>query len=243
MNLLDVRHPDPGAIARAVAKASDARLAKLARDPGLGYAFWLAVRIMAAARSQDFLGGLAKIDIATTPEASTLQFISQVSERVRKELSKTPSSGDFAEIGALALRSALMETAGQQGRTLFASSIEDIQTAFRAFSTQAQFGVVAHRFFADFFSRVIRSYVDRDLANHIGPDRSLETVGAGRAFLNALDLHSRQSARIVEEYAGAWYSKHNWESKGEISHEETQRFAAYALRKLRAELKQQAEKS
>lgn len=239
MELLGAPHPDETSVASAVAKAADSRLRELANDPGLGYSFWLLVRITLAARSQSFVDGLAKLNIPVSPDASTLHFISEVADSVRSELSRTSSPGDFAEIGSLALRTALTDTVGQQGRSLFNSSIQDLQSAFRAYSTEMQFSTVAHRFFADFFARVVRSYVDRDIANHVGPGESFVNVGESTTFLNALDLHARQSARIVQEYAGSWYSKHNWETKGEISQEETQRFAAYALKKLRAELKQQ----
>ncbi|HZA25431.1 MAG TPA: hypothetical protein VFA32_23025, partial [Dehalococcoidia bacterium] len=75
--------------------------------------------------------------------------------------------------------------------------------------------------------------------NHVGSTGGPANLGESRQFLDALDLHARQSARIVEDFAGGWYSRHNWESRGEVSREETQRFMAYALRKLRAELKQQ----
>ena len=97
------------------------------------------------------------------------------------------------------------------------------------------------RFFADFFARTLRSYVDRELSNHVGGDSALSTITESRDFLDSLDLHARQTARIMEEYAGGWYSKNNWEAQGEISQEETQRFVAHALRKIRSELKQQAD--
>lgn len=159
---------------------------------------------------------------------------------MRAELSSNPSGGDFAEIGSLALRTALTDTVAQQGPSFFGSSLDDLQNAFRTYSTQVQFGRLAHRFFGDFFARVLRSYVDRELSNHVGSAPGLATLSDSRHFLDALDLHARQSTRVVEDFAGGWYSRHNWESQGEVSREETQRFMAYALRKLRAELKQQA---
>jgi hypothetical protein len=41
----------------------------------------------------------------------------------------------------------------------------------------------------------------------------------------------------METFAADWYSKHNWEAKGEISVVEAQGFVAVALRKLRSEFK------
>lgn len=240
MDLLDASPNDTAAVASAVAKAIDFRLRRLGKDQGLGYSFWLLVRIAQAARTQDFIGNLARLNVAADPGLSTIQFISRVTDTVRAELQKNPSSGDFAEIGSLALRTALTDTVGQQGRSLFGTSLDDLQGAFRAYSTQRQFATVAHRFFSDFFARLIRSYIDRDLSNHVGEGRSFPILKESKEFLDALDRHTRQSSRIVEEFAGSWYSKHGWESKGEISREETQRFVAHALHKLRAELEQQA---
>ena len=54
-------------------------------------------------------------------------------------------------------------------------------------------------------------------------------------FNAALDLHCRQASKIVEEFAGSWFSKTNWE-RG-ISPEDVRGFAWVALKKLRAELR------
>ena len=241
INLLDRAAPDPADLAAAVVRAAEFRFRQLANDEGMGYSFWLLTRITWAARGQSFVEDLSRLGITVSPSNSCLQFISQVTDRVREELSRTSEDGDFAELGSLALRNALTDTVGQQGPSLFGSSLEDLQRSFREYSTQAQFGRLAHRFFGDFFARLLRSYVDRELANHVGASPGLSNLGESRLFLDALDLHARHTARIVEDFAGGWYSRHNWESQGEVSRDETQRFMAYALRKLRTELKQQVE--
>jgi hypothetical protein len=55
--------------------------------------------------------------------------------------------------------------------------------------------------------------------------------------MSALDLYARQSSRIMEDFAAAWYSKRNWQANDRITEEEAQGFVAVALRKLRQELK------
>ena len=59
---------------------------------------------------------------------------------------------------------------------------------------------------------------------------------SAKEFNDALALYSRQSAKIVEDFASGWYSKHNWEERGEIREDDAHRFVAMALRKLRMEL-------
>ena len=238
INLLDDPALDPSSLAAAVVSAADSRLRQLASDESLGYSFWLLTRIAWAARGPDFVEDLARLGINVTPNTSSLQLISQVTDRVREELAESPSGGDFAELGSLALRTALTDTVAQQGPSFFGSSLDDLQNAFRAYSTQAQFGRLAHRFFGDFFARLLNSYVNRELSNHVGTSPGLSNLNQSRQFLEALDLHARQSSRIVEDFAGGWYSRHNWESQGAVNRDETQRFMAYALRKLRSDLKQ-----
>lgn len=237
VELLDSSPGDTAAVAGAVIEAADHRLRALASDPSLTYCFWLLTRITWASRGRTFVDELADAGIEVAPDESALTFISRVTDRARAELSQYPESGPFSELASLALRRALSETVGQQGPSLFASSLEDLQQACRTYSTQAQFGVLARRFFGDFLARTLRYFVDRELSNHVGGAGRLSNIDESLDFSEALDTYARQSARIVEEFAGGWYSKHNWESRGEIGRDEAQGFAAYALRKLRMEIR------
>lgn len=238
VELLDSSPADPGAVARAAALAAEDRLRALARDPSLTYCFWLLTRIAWASRTPAFAEELADLQIALAPEESVLTFISKITDRVRSELSEHPESGPFSELASLALRRTLTETIGQQGPSLFDSSLEDLQHAFRGYSTRDGFGSLARRFFGDFLARTLRYFVDRELPNHVGVSAGLSGVAEGIEFKEALDLYARQSARILEEFAAGWYSKHNWQSAGRISVDEARGFTAVALRKLRMELLQ-----
>jgi hypothetical protein len=137
------------------------------------------------------------------------------------------------------MRRALTETVGEQAPSLFGSPVDDLQRSLVAYSTRKNFGVLSKRFFGDFFARTLRYFVARELSNHVGFEHSLDSVLASNEFNRSLDLYTRQSAKIIEEFAGGWYSKHNWESKGEISLQEVQGFVAVALRKFRMEMKQE----
>lgn len=227
---------DVSGLAGATIAAGETRFREMAKDPVVGYCFWLLSRMTYAARSAEFVRQLASLGIQVSDRDSTLSFTSLVADRVRTEAAAHPESGHAAEIASLALRSALTETIGQAGRSLFGSSVEDLQTALRQYSADRSFGVISRRFFGDFFARTLRSLVERELSNHVGPGTRLPSIDASHEFSSALDLHARQSARIVEDFASGWYGKHNWESKGEISRDDAQRFMAVAMRKLRMEL-------
>jgi hypothetical protein len=129
---------------------------------------------------------------------------------------------------------------GETTPGLFGSSVEDLRVAFLAHSTRTRFGALARRFFGEFLSRVLRYFVDKELGNYVGPDRAIRTVADAAEFHRALDLHARQSARIMEDFAAGWYSKHNWDAKGEISRDEAAGFVGQALRKIRCELQHEA---
>ena len=78
-------------------------------------------------------------------------------------------------------------------------------------SALALIGEVAHRFFANFTARLLSSYLARELSNHVEGSIAERDTVAG-----AIDLHARQSAAIMREFAGGWYSKKNWETQGDV---------------------------
>lgn len=239
VGLLDAPDVDSFDVARATVAAAEERLRGLASDPSLAYCFWLLARITWAARGPNFTAMLGDLGIDARPDDSALTFISRVTDRAREVVTRFPESGHFSELASLALRRALSETVGQQNLSLFGSSVEQLQEACRAYSARAQFGVLAQRFFGDFLARTLRSLVEKELSHHTGSGQGLPSVVESQRFSESLDLHARQSARIMGEFAAGWYSKHNWESQGQISREEAQGFAAVALRKLRMELKRE----
>lgn len=236
VELLQTAPEDTPGVAAATVIAADKRLRQLRADPSLTYCFWLLTRVAWASRGTTFKEDLGSLGITAAPETSILGFVSAVTEHVRSETAGHTDSGHFGELASLALRRALNDTVGQHGRSLFGSSVEDLQEAFRAHSTQHQFGSLARRFFADFLARILRSALERELPRQVG-STTMPGITDARDFSQALDLYARQSARIVEDFAGGWYAKNNWESKGQISQEDARGFIEVALRKLRMELK------
>lgn len=239
VDLLDTAPTDVPGIARAVVEAADGQLRFLASDSSLAYCFWILTRVTWAARQPDFLVKLEQLGIFTSRDASVLTFIAQLTDIAQGQISRNPQSGPFGELASLAMSRALTETIGEHGTTLFGSSMEDLQRACASYSTRRRFGVLARQFFGDFFARMLRYFVAKELANHVGFEKGIRGIRESSEFVRSLDLHARQSARIVEEFASGWYSKHNWESKGEISLEDAQGFVAVALRKLRMEMKRE----
>ena len=226
-------------VASATIQVTESRFRQLANDPALGYAFWTLARITAAARQPDFLAELSWLGVQPTA-SSALALIGATVDHIRRHLSRLSERSDFSEIAVLAVAKSLTETVGREGPSLFDSEAQDAQRAFRTYSTPARFSELSQTFFADFVARSLRSFVDREISNHAGEGRPLPGAAGTKNFLDALDRHTREAARIVREFSGGWYSLHNWESAGDIGLDDAQRFVAQALRKLRGELKRGA---
>ena len=119
-------------------------------------------------------------------------------------------------------------TLGSKTASLFATSPADIRRELARLGTRRNFSSFAREFFTRLTERYLTYFLSRELSNH------LHGVAANREFREALGLHCRQASRIIEEFAGGWYSKANFE--GGITREKSAGFIQHALEKLRAEL-------
>lgn len=234
--LMDDSADDVPAVARGTAAAAEMRLRQLSRDPSLVHCFWLLTRVASASRHDDFATALAQLNLPSPINGSALIYITQINDQTRLDLALHTESGPFGELASLALRRTLSETVGVHGRSLFGSSLEDLQHAFYSHSSPARFGELARKFFGDYLARTLRFFVEKELSNLVGSGHRLTNIDASTDFTRTLDLYARESARIVEDFATGWYSKHNWELGDAITRQEAQRFVAIALRKLRMEL-------
>jgi hypothetical protein len=235
VGLLGADRLDVPAVATATARAADRRLAALESDEAVAYCFWLLARLASASR-RDFADALRPVGLDARPTDSVIGFVAQVGDQVRDEVELHPESGPFGELASLALRRALTETVGTEGRSFFGGSVADLERAFLRHSTPARFGMLAHRFFGDFLARTLRFYVDKELPLRVGAGGGLIDIDRSESFVADLDHHARQSARIVERFAADWFSKHDREAQGAIGREDAQAFVAVALGKLRGEL-------
>ena len=234
VGLIEADPTDAARITGATVVAAETHLRSLPRDDSLTYAFWLLLRIATASRSDTFAQDVRGLGLSVTADTSALALIGEVADALRERFRGADGDSTTSEFASLAARRALTETVGSFGGTLFGSTAEDLQGAFRRYSSREQFSEVAHRFFADFTARLLSSYLARELSNHVEGSIAERDTVAG-----AIDLHARQSAAIMREFAGGWYSKQNWETQGEITLDDAQRFVAVALGKLRAELKRE----
>jgi hypothetical protein len=240
IQLLTESPGDTARIGAAVLAAANTRFEQLANEQTVAYPLWLLARVAWASRGTRFISELNSLGVSAGSSSTALDVISAIADQVRREASAHPPTGHFSEFAVQALRSALTATVALQGKSLFDSGIRDLKRAFRAYSTSARFGEVVRRFVANFMSRALLSFVDRELPRHVG-STSMPTTRDATEFKTALDTHAWEAAAVIEQFAGDWYSKRNWETSGAISRQEAQGFVAVGLRKLRAEFRRRAE--
>jgi hypothetical protein len=199
--------PDTRQFTIATLRAAQERLDRLADEDAVPYCFWILARLAIAARSSDFDEEAARVGVEIRPGESAIGFIARFSQEVADRLRSASGDGAFSELAVESLRSALLHITAADTPTLFGVMTLGIQRAFRAHSTERGFATLARHFFGDFLGRTLRYFLDKELGDHIGPAYGLATVDDAEAFSEALDVHAHETAVLVEQFAGEWYSK------------------------------------
>lgn len=229
--------PDIGAIAARTLDATQKSLDKAADDPGVRYAFYLLTQVALASRRSDWKSALSQHGINLSDDSTVFDFTVEVQDAIDRHISRNPAGAtDLSEMAQQSAGEAIVSLAGTRTASLFGGSGADVQNAIRSLSTKKGFGELGQRFFGRFIARFLNFYLSRLTASALGSPR-LPDLGDVGEFNDALRSHCDQSARIVRNFCGEWYSKTEYQ-KG-INLENTSRFLAVALRKLRSELEQQ----
>jgi hypothetical protein len=226
------------AIASQTLDASQASLIKAASDSGVLYAFYLLTQIALASRSANWENALAKHRIRLSDDSTVFDLTVEVQAAVDSHLRRSQfAATDLSEMAQQSVGEALMSLAGTGTENLFeASNSEDVRKAVRSLSTKKGFGELGQRFFGRFVARFLNFYLSRATAAALGGPR-LRALADVAEFNQALRLHCDQSARIVRDFCGEWYSKTAYTEGIDLGN--TSRFLAVAVKKLRNELEHQ----
>jgi hypothetical protein len=227
-------------IASKALEAAQTGLENAKKDPGLKYAFYLLARIVLAARHDDWIVSLSDIGINLPRNATGFDLACETQLAIDNFLSYEGMRSDVAEIAQKSLGQALSELTTRGSASLFEPSSADLQMALRKLSTKAGFSDLAQKFFGNFVGQFLNFYLSRVTAGRLDTQR-LRQLGDLNEFNRALQLHCEQSARIIRDFSGDWYSK--TEYKEGINQANTTRFIAVAIKKIRAELEKQKEGS
>jgi hypothetical protein len=225
------------AIAAQTLEASRSGLNNAKHDSGVVYAFYLLTQVALASRSANWEGGLARHGIRLPSDSTLFDLTSEMQAAVDRHVSRSSSGAtDLSEMAQQSLGEALMSLASTRAANLFGGSGDEVRNAIRALSTKKGFGELGQRFFGSFVARFLNFYLSRATAAALGGPR-LPDLADVAEFNEALRTHCDQSARIVRDFCGEWFSKTAYEEG--INPKNASRFLAVAVRKLSNELEQQ----
>jgi hypothetical protein len=223
------------AVAAAALRAAEKGFAEAAEDQGLGRAVWLLTQLPLAARDASYVDRLRALGMLVETSPGVMELVGAFTDAVDAHMHRAGGRTDFGEMAQMAAAETLAALLGERSRSLFGTSAEDVQRVLAGFATTTQFGLLAREFFGRLTRRFLTFFLSRELPNHVGGARRFASVADHVAFDGAFDLHCRQASQIVEEFAGGWFSKANWEQR--VTPDTARAFAWVALKKIRTELR------
>ncbi|MBA4062989.1 MAG: hypothetical protein C0501_04640 [Isosphaera sp.] len=216
-------------LATATMTAAERGLKAAADDPGVLEAVWLLVRIPLAARSPDFTAALRKIGLDVPDGPGLVDVAVALTAAVDTALPDGRGRTDLGEMAQTAAVETVNATVGPRAASLWGAGPDEVRAAFAALATPAQFGALARRFFARFAFKYLNYFVSKALPRHVGEGERFRTVAEQSRFTDALRTHCHEATKVVEVFAGEWFSKHRYESGGDITREEARGFLGYAV--------------
>lgn len=221
-------------IALATMEASQKGLTEAAKDLGLVHAVWLLTQIPIAARTDDFAAGLRNLGLDVSGAPGLLEVVGAFTGAVDAKLRRCGGRTDLGEMAQMAAAEALTSLTTNKTNSLFGTTPEDVQRAFRSFSSTTQFSSLAREFFSRLSNKYLGYFLSRTLSNYVGGNGRFKNLEKHTEFNAALAHHCRQATRIIEKFSGEWFSKNTY--KGGITPEKAAGFVFVALKKIRSEL-------
>ena len=229
------------AIASRTLEVSRTNLIKAINDSGVQYTFYLLTQVALASRTANWEDALAEQGIHLESDSTLFDLIVELQATIDSYIRRqTPGATDLSEMAQQSAGEALLSLAGKHTLSLFGQSSAEVRNAVRSLSTKKGFGELGQRFFGKFLARFLNFYLSRVTAGELGSPR-LPDLGTIADFNHALEAHCNQSARIVRDFCGEWYSKTAYQEG--IDLENASRFLAVAVDKLRSELAHQGSAS
>jgi hypothetical protein len=227
---------DVQAISRQTLDAAQGGLKKAIDDSGLRYTFYLLTQLVLAAKTEDWASNLDELGIQLSEDATVFDLTSEVQNAIDTYIEICAYPTDISEIAQQAAGEAISELAGTEQIALLSSNRDELQQVIRGLSTKKGFSKLGQIFFGRFMSRFLNFYISRITAANSDSER-LPQIGDISRFNESLRRHCEQSAQIVHDFCGQWYSK--TEFKQGINLNNTSGFMAVAIKKLQDELMQQ----
>lgn len=226
---------NPATIAAYTTKAAHEGLELAKRDSGLANIIHLFMKTLLASKHKNFTGELQRFGMKLAGNASMLDVIGEFDKAADGRLQKGQHRSDLAEMARHSAVDTLTEICLLETKSLFGNDIQQTQTFFKKHASPKQFGIVGRRFFGKFLYRFLDYHLSRELANHVGLNRTYDTIRECRDFKIALERHCLETAIIIKDFTGAWPSVA--EFRGGLTAEKIRtQFVPVAFTKIQSEL-------
>src|SRR4051812_18553579 len=188
------------AIAAAASRAAETSMIDASADPAVRFPFWLLTQIPLAAREDDFASALRRLGIRVSSDPSLAEVTSGMMDAIDAGVSRLRGQTDFGEMAQLCAAESLAAVAGSEVGDMFGPN-DRVKSSFAALASVKQFSVLARDFIARLARRHLSYFLSRELSAHVGRGRRFSSVREHRTFEEALDLHCRETSRIIKEFS------------------------------------------
>lgn len=233
---LGVLSEDVELVALRTLEAAKTGLNRALDDEGLKYTFFVLTQLALASREADWKNRLSQVGIDVPAETSPFALSAELHKSIDEYLRTRGHGSDISEIAQQAAGEALTSLTAEEARSLFGTGERELQNAVRRLSTSRGFSDLGQRFFGRFMARFLNFYLSRATAAQVGRGK-LQSTSDVSTFNSLLERHCEQTARIVRDFCGEWYSKTEYQQG--IDLDNTSRFMAVAVKKLQSELERQ----
>lgn len=223
-------------IAQKTLEAAERGLYTARSDRGLAYSFLLLSWLASAVRQPNWREALRDRGVKLDAGSSMFDVSIELHRAIDKYLAAHGHRSDVAEIAQQAASEALLRVVPPVTLSLFDTTEETLMNSLRKVSTKVGFAELGQSFFGLFLAKFLNFYLSRITPRYLDGDRPLQT-GDLTSFNDLLKRHCYQSARIVRDFCGDWYSKALFEEHLDLEH--ASRTVAVAIRKIQDELGKQ----
>lgn len=223
-------------IAAQTLNAAQGGLNSAINDLGLRYTFFLLTQIALAARSDDWKERLRKLGLQVSDNSTLSDLTTEMQGCIDEYLFAHNHTTDISEMAQKAAGEAVVVLARPKSVSLFSDDLDQVKVAVRDLSTKKGFSTLGQKFFGLFMAQFLNFYLSRVTASYVN-GQNIQQLGEITKFNETLRIHCEQSARVVYDFCGEWYSKTEYLTG--INLDNTSGFIAIAVKKLQAELKQQ----
>lgn len=230
---------DVSQVANATIKAADSAFSFVNNDCGYTQAVWLMTQLGLAAGQEKPLEYLRSHGIDIPDNTSLPGVAVALTEALDKHSAANGGHSDLGELAQRALVDAVIQRIEPKLRqqSLFSMQADDTQRALGEFRKPQEFGKLSREFFSRLTNECMSYFLSKTLATNLGEGQRFPTTNQMAQFEQALTTHCREASVIVETFSNEWFDKHRYEEGGAISRESVERFASYALKKMKDELK------